>query len=91
MVLLQPCKTTAAYEAIPERDLRLDLEAVERNLHASGWRTLANAGIMLVIQRGADDASVFQSGKLLIKTRDPAVAERVWGEISAQYRGPDGR
>jgi hypothetical protein len=91
MVLLQPCKTTAAYEAIPERDLGLDLETVERSLHGAGWRTLANAGVMLVIQRGPDDASVFRSGKLLVKTRDPVVAQRVWAEVSAHYGSAHGR
>ncbi len=87
MVLLQPCKTTAAYEAIPERDLRLDMRELERRLHAAGWRTLADAGIMLVVQKENRDASVFQSGKLLIKTLDPAVAQRVWEELSTLYPG----
>jgi hypothetical protein len=91
MVLLQPCKTTAAYEAIPERDLGLDLEAVEQRLHGAGWETLANAGVMLVIRRGADDASVFKSGKLLVKTRDATVARRIWADVSAHYGGPHGR
>lgn len=91
LVLLQPCKTTAAFEAIPDSDLRLDLEAVEQRLHAAGWRTLANAGVMLVIRRGTDDASVFKSGKLLIKTRDATVAQRVWTEISPHYGAMHGR
>jgi TATA-box binding protein (TBP) (component of TFIID and TFIIIB) len=85
MVLLRPCKTTAAYEAIPERELQLDLDRVEGALHARGWRTLANAGLMLVVQRGPDDASIFRSGKLLVKTRDADVARRVWEEIGPLY------
>lgn len=92
MVLLRPCRTTAAYEAIPERDLRLDLGALETVFHREGWRTLANAGVMLVMQRGTDDVSLFQSGKLLIKTRDAAVAQRVWRDVGPLYLGgEDGR
>lgn len=85
MVLIQPCSTTAAYEAIPERDLRLDMPRLRDQLEAHGWRTLADAGIMLVIQKGADDASIFRSGKILVKTRDPAVAQRVWNELNTLY------
>lgn len=88
MVVLRPCKTTAAYEAVPERDLRLDLGALEPRFHEQGWVTLANAGVMLVLQRGPDDVSLFRSGKLLIKTRDASVAERVWRDVGPLYLPP---
>lgn len=92
MVLLQPCRTTAAYEAIPEGDLGLDLGRFAEHAQRLGWEVLADAGVMLVVRRGPDDASVFRSGKLLIKTRDRTVAERVWTELSALYPGaPHGR
>lgn len=80
MTVLRPCKTTAAYEAIPERDLGLDLDAVEERLAADGWRTVANAGVLLVMAR-EKEATVFPSGKVLIKTTERPVAERVWDAI----------
>ena len=49
MVLIQPCKTTAAFEAIPERDLDLDLDRLEERLVAAGWRSVANARVLLIV------------------------------------------
>lgn len=88
MALLRPCKTSAAYEAIPERELRLDLAALEARLASHGWHTLASAGLLLVLRKGVDDATLFQSGKVLIKTTDRSVAERVWGELEPLVGGP---
>lgn len=81
MVLIQPCKTTAAYEAIPERDLGLDLGRLEGDLVARGWQPVANAGILLVVRKRLE-TSIFQSGKLLIKTRNRVEAEAVWSELA---------
>jgi hypothetical protein len=80
MVLLRPCKTTAAYEAIPERDRRLDLERLERDMAATGWSLVANARVMLIVKRDLE-VTVFQSGKVLIKTRDRPQAEATWSQV----------
>lgn len=85
MVVVKPCATAAAYEAVPERELRLDMPAVQKRLNAGGWRTLADAGVMIVVQKEATSASIFRSGKLMVKTQDAAHAERVWQEISPLY------
>lgn len=81
MVLIQPCRTSAAYEVIPERRLRLDITALEKNVQAGGWEVLVNGGIILVVRKGKDDASIFNDGKVLIKTQERAVAERVWSDL----------
>lgn len=80
MVLIRPCKTSAAYEAIPERDLHVDLPALEDRLRELGWTSVANAGIMLVVRKRLE-ATIFQSGKLLIKTQAQPEAEEVWREL----------
>lgn len=80
MVLLRPCRTSAAYEAIPESDLELDIPRLEARLMELGWAPLANAGIMLVVRKNVE-ATIFQSGKLLIKTRERDRAEQVWNEL----------
>jgi len=92
LVLVRPCKTTAAYEALPEQELRLDLEQVRHRLTATGWIPVADAGVLLVMRKDVD-ATVFRSGKLLIKTLDQALAQRVWDEVSRAYDGgaSDGR
>lgn len=85
MALIQPCKTSAVYEAIPERRVKLDMDAFETNLRTQGWDIVANGGIILVVKKGRDNASVFEDGKALIKTQEKSVAERVWNELSAHY------
>lgn len=92
VVLFRPCATTAAYEALPEHDLALDMPKLRAELETDGWRIVADAGVLLVVQRDRDDVSVFQSGKLMIKTREDAEARRVWKSVQAHVeaasRGP---
>jgi hypothetical protein len=80
MVLLKPCKTTAAFEAIPQDDQALDLDALERTLADAGWMPVANARVMLIVAKTVE-ATIFQSGKLLIKTMDRAQAQRTLDEL----------
>lgn len=73
--MLQLCANRAGYEAVPERRLRLDLADVEARAVAHGFDALTNAGIILVLRWGTLELSVFESGKLLFKTREPSVAD----------------
>lgn len=68
--LLELCKNRAGYEAIPRTKLRLRLHDVEKDLQDAGFESLANAGILLVVKWEDVELSVFESGKLLFKTRE---------------------
>lgn len=68
--VLELCKNRAGYEAVPKRKLRLRLHDVERDLTDAGFEPLANAGILLVVRWEDVELSVFESGKLLFKTRE---------------------
>ena len=68
--VLELCKNRAGYEAIPTGKLRLQLAQVEKDLQAAGFEPVANAGILLVMRWDAVELSVFESGKLLFKTRE---------------------
>ena len=72
--VLELCKNRAGYEAVPQRKLKLRLHDVERDLKDAGFEPLANAGILLVVRWEDVELSVFESGKLLMKTRDEAKA-----------------
>jgi len=84
--LLQPCRTSAAYEAFPKRRTRVDLALAERKLRAAGIEVLHNASVLLLV-RGACEASVFENGKVLLKTTDRAIAQseasRILGVLEA--------
>ena len=72
--VLELCKNRAGYEAVPRTKLKLRLHDVERDLKEAGFAPLANAGIILVLRWEDVELSVFESGKLLFKTRDEAKA-----------------
>ncbi len=78
MPILRPCKNTAAFEALPDdKGLQLDLDRLEGTLVGLGWRTVVNAAVMLIVEQGIE-VSIYRSGKLLLKTRDPDEAVRVF-------------
>jgi len=68
--VLELCKNRAGYEAVPKGRLKLDLRQLEGELKEAGFEPLANAGILLVVRWGDVELSVFESGKLLFKTRE---------------------
>ncbi|MFA5860817.1 MAG: hypothetical protein WDA16_03890 [Candidatus Thermoplasmatota archaeon] len=84
--VLELCKNRAGYEAVPQQKLKLRLHDVERDLQDAGFEPLANAGILLVVRWENVELSVFESGKLLFKTRSEAEA-RV---AMAAFRGAMG-
>ena len=79
--VLELCKNRAGYEAAPDRPLALDLEQVKRATEEAGWETLAEAGIILVSRTGFVEVSIFESGKLLFKTREQERAEQAMREF----------
>jgi TATA-box binding protein (TBP) (component of TFIID and TFIIIB) len=68
--VLELCKNRAGYEAVPNARLKLDLRKLEGELKEAGFEPLANAGILLVVRWEDVELSVFESGKLLFKTRE---------------------
>ena len=84
--VLELCKNRAGYEAVPRQKLKLDLRKLEGELKECGFEPLANAGILLVVRWEDVELSVFESGKLLFKTRDEGDA-RV---AMAAFRGAMG-
>ena len=84
--VLELCKNRAGYEAVPRAKLKLKLHDIERDLVSAGFELLANAHILLVVKWEDVELSVFESGKLLFKTRDEGKA-RV---VMAAFRGAMG-
>lgn len=68
--VLELCKNRAGYEAFPRTRMKLDLRQLEGELKEAGFESLANAGILLVVRWENVELSVFESGKLLFKTRE---------------------
>ncbi|MBW3582895.1 MAG: hypothetical protein KY455_07335 [Euryarchaeota archaeon] len=90
MPLLRPCKNTAAFEALPDRPLQVDLDRLESVLVGAGWSLVVNAAVMLIVRKETE-VSVYRSGKVLIKTRDPDEALGVYRAVfrHVQEDAPD--
>lgn len=81
MPLLRPCKNTASFEALPDNGrLQVNLDALERALVDDGWTLVVNAAVMLIVRRDIE-VSIYRSGKMLLKTRDPEVALQAFREL----------
>ncbi|HMA04467.1 MAG TPA: hypothetical protein VKO45_00925 [Methanomicrobiales archaeon] len=79
--ILKPCKTTAAFEAIPRGHFQLDLALCEKILGKS-CTVVANAGVLLIV-RDRCEVTIHRDGRLLLKTGSEEVArdqaERIAG------------
>lgn len=66
--LLKPCRGKAAFEAVPEYGIQLDLVRGKSDLEAHGY-DVTDAGVMLVCTKENLQVSIYPSGKLLIQTK----------------------
>lgn len=76
---LRLCSGRAAYEAVPRPKLDLDLAAVRACLERAGV-PVVDARVML-IARMAREVTVSRDGRILIKTSDPAEADRLLQDL----------
>lgn len=71
---VRPCRFEA-FEAVPKERVTLDLMDCERRLASAGYEVVSNAGVMLVVRKGAE-VTVYPHGRLLIHpAKDKAAAE----------------
>jgi hypothetical protein len=78
---VQPCATSAGFEARPRRPMRLSLAEAEQRLRDAGVDVLRNAGVVLLARSGCD-VTVFPTGKLLLKTRSEDEAAQATERIA---------
>ena len=90
--ILKPCKTTAAFEALPRERFGLDLDRCEEIL-GKKCSIVVNAGVLLVVSDRCE-VSIHRDGRLILKTdsRDLAAeqAERIaaWLEETPAIQKP---
>ncbi len=73
---LRLCSNQGGFEAIPERREPLDLAALAARLASAGL-PVVDARVMLIVRLEAE-VTIARSGRLLIKSRDPELAERTF-------------
>ncbi|MHB8632655.1 MAG: hypothetical protein ACYDBQ_01625 [Thermoplasmatota archaeon] len=80
MALLRPCSTSAGFLATPEQSKRLDMARLRAGLVAAGFEMVLDAGIILIVRRGME-SSVYDTGKVLLKTTDAAAAATAYAAL----------
>lgn len=80
------CSGGGGFEAIPEPKLKLDLAAVRAKLEAEKL-SVVDARVMLIVALERE-VTISRDGRILIKSRDPEQARRIFEEIRARI-GPE--
>lgn len=78
---LKLCSGRAAFEAIPNPKLALDLPTIRDRLIADGVEVI-DARVMLIFSLGPE-VTLGRDGRLLIKTDDPKAASAVFERLDA--------
>lgn len=84
------CSGGGGYEAVPNPRASLDLPSLARRLESQGIAVL-DARVMLIF-RLAHEVTLGRDGRILIKSRDPAAADRLLREVCERLglEGPTG-
>lgn len=82
------CSSKGGFEVTPSDPRQLDLSSERETLEAAGVPVVTDAGVLLVVDPGPCEVSVFESGRLLAKTEDKQEAEQAAREILATLGGP---
>ena len=77
--LLKPCKTSAGFTSTLRKRMRIDLKEAKGRLEAAGYK-VTDVEVMLILE-GPSNLTLYESGKLLLKTNERDEAENVADSI----------
>jgi hypothetical protein len=72
--LLKPCRTATAFISTLRRPARVDLAEAASRLERAG-RRVNDVKVMLIVE-GEPELTLYESGKVLVKTDDEVAARR---------------
>jgi hypothetical protein len=72
--LLKPCRTATAFISTLKQSKRVDLAAAADRLRGKGW-AVSDVKVMLILE-GEPELTVYESGKILVKTDDEGMARK---------------
>lgn len=72
--MVKTCEAEA-YDAIPKFLIRVDIENALVLLKDAGYKEIADAGVMCVVEKDQLELTVFSGGRVLLKTSDEKTAE----------------
>jgi hypothetical protein len=88
VTLLRPCSTSAGFTATPEPPQRIDMGRLKASLLRDGYHVVIDAKIILIVRKPnesgtapAVESSLYDNGKVLLKTTDRAAAEAAYAHL----------
>ena len=90
MTLLRPCATSAGFLATRDPPWRMDMPGLRRRLAEAGYGVVVDAKVVLIVRKavggtGAEtvavESSLYDNGKVLLKTTDRPAAEAVFAGL----------
>ena len=78
MTIVRRCSTKGAFEAIPEKNMQLNLDRIK-----SKYQTIADLPILIIIRYENYDITCYKNGKLIIrncnlKEEAEKIAEKIY-------------
>lgn len=82
MALLRPCTTSAGFMATPEAQRRVDMAVLKDALEGAGVKVVLDAKVILLVKTpDGTEASVYDNGKVLLKTTEKDAAEAAYAML----------
>jgi hypothetical protein len=80
MALLRPCTTSAGFMATPEQPRRVRMADLKGAVESAGYHVVIDAKILMVIRKDVE-SSVYDTGKVILKTTDKDAAQTAYEEL----------
>lgn len=80
MALLRPCTTSAGFMATPEQARRVRMADLKGAVESAGYHVVIDAKILMVIRKDVE-SSVYDTGKVILKTTDKDAAQTAYEEL----------
>ncbi|HUR26275.1 MAG TPA: hypothetical protein VM327_09715 [Candidatus Thermoplasmatota archaeon] len=86
MSLLRPCSTSAGFLATRDPPWRMDMAGLRARLASAGYSVVVDAKVILIVRKAvgegpAVESSVYDNGKVLLKTTDRSAAEKGFADL----------
>jgi len=73
--LLKPCRTSAGFTSTLKKRTKLNLKDAKMKLEGAGYK-ITDVEVMLILE-GPGGMTLYESGKILLKTDDKAEAQQL--------------
>ncbi len=78
--MLRPCTTSAGFMATPDQKRRVRMGDLKTAVLEAGYHVVVDAKVLLVV-RGDVESSVYDTGKVILKTTDKEEAEAAYASL----------